>query len=193
MKKIIFSLVFILSCAILAIGIWEATVAYNNSPQNSNLTSNDEEMYALTITKSVCNILGGIISMIISLFGYIFANDDDDDSKNNNKERNGSLLQLINFGVSIWALVRYFDGNFNNNSLMTDYKDVLTVEMIVFFITLGIIGVTILFVILFCCFACCTNNISDNAKTINNGKTINTTNISTFATDISTNSTQSPV
>ena len=168
----------ILSCATLAIGIWEATVASSNSPTKIKLDDHNHEMYALTVTKCVCNIIIGLISAIMGLCNVIFAKETDNKSKDD-KSSNGSTLQTVNFGVSIWALVRYFNRSYYH-SLLTPYQHVLTVEMISFFVSLGIFGTFILTIVGICCINCCCSDCLQQKKNQNNDKDKNGTQMTSF-------------
>jgi len=155
MSRIINPLIFVISCTIFVIGIWEAIVSVLNSPYMIHLNYHDDEIFALTTTKSVCNIIIGGFLSVSSFYSSIFTPDKEDIPENNKENCLMSLLKIISFGTSIWVLVRYFNTNFYN-SLIGPYQCVLIIETIICLSTIGFIVFGTFSLLGLClCLKCC--------------------------------------
>ena len=148
---------FIFFALYLGIGSWEATVIYHSEPKcNDDIDTSDcilaTQVFAFIVVKTVINLsvaticllcillcIGGAPDIASKLTGY-----------------SGSTSMAI----TVWGLVNYF--NLSNEWLKNNYSSfqkVLFVEMIVFFILLGLITMVIC---LSCCIFCCTTSIKEN-------------------------------
>ena len=136
-KVCLFFIHSILYTVLLAIGIWEITVAASN--QNiKTLTNFEIEAYAFTIIKSILNIM-------LSLVGCCLKCKPDDNSNS------GSNIQLsiINSGVSIWGFIMYI--KMLNNNMYGPFQSVIIVEFIIMIVVLSLFGI---FFLSFCCTCC---------------------------------------
>jgi len=135
----------VFSIIIISVGIWEALIATNNNPKNNDFYGDMIQGYAFTVTKCVINILIGSINLIFGLL--LCVSDTDSKSSNLNNNPVNNILQLGSLGVNIWGLVMYFD----NYELGPFYK-VIFAEIIIFFVSIGIIVLTIMIGCCYCCY-----------------------------------------
>lgn len=160
LSKIVTCLTIIIGLTSLGVGIWEAITAQENNPKNTKYHDDMIQGYAFCIAKCVLNIIFGICVFFSGVVMCCFVMSNDDDFTNStsvtftvgkdnkkNKSSSESILQVVNLGVGIWGLVMYF-----NNYDLGPFKKIIFAEMIIFFVSLGIV-VSILFGA--CCFMCC--------------------------------------
>jgi hypothetical protein len=166
-------LMILLGLTQIGIGCWEAEVANKNS---NDLHGNNTQVYAYVICKACINIILGLCSVIEGFILTIYNNDTintNNTNTNNKKKTSSNSFQCISLGVSIWGLVLYYNISNINNSL----KNVLFVEMIIFYSALGLVGIVMVFSCL-CCFCIESGTLPNikNNKNINNDITTASTN-----------------
>jgi len=149
---------FVISVACLqfGLGVWEATVASAN-PVASLKDGAQTITYGYIVTKCVLNFLGSFTLFTNGASLACF----DDFSPSSVDEDNCQLyfFQVVGVGISIWGAVLWFD--FNATIEIVAFRQVLFVELIVFFVWCGIVAIMAFFVIItvffeICWQICCT-------------------------------------
>ena len=134
---------FILALGYGALGSWESWVAdYHKHCENQ--CDLFKQIRAFVITKATFNLLTMVIFVITALLTCL-----DEKPKNSN-----NFISVLSLGVSIWGVVIYFDqlsGDFSDNN--SELSSVVFVEMVLFFVSLGVGFVSLLGVCLATC--CC--------------------------------------
>ena len=151
----------------IILGIWEAYVINLNN--YDNIININREIYIYCITKSILNIIAGIIGFItanIILCQYT-SNDNNNNNNNNNIQYTvkiysnpvNNLVNIINMCTTIWGIVRYFDKSFYDQITIELFKIIIYIEIIIFFTNIAIL------LLLLCCTCCiCCITISNNNR-----------------------------
>ena len=116
--------------------------------------------YAFCIAKCVINIIFGLClsfsGFVMSCAVYSGATNIETsiDKKSEKKNSSESITQLISLGVGIWGLVMYF-----NNYDLGPFQKIIFAEMIIFFVSIGLIVLILFSACFFLCCGCC-NEVS---------------------------------
>lgn len=124
----------------IVLGSWEASIIDNN-----NKTFDDSQntvVAVFIIMKVIFNIGWGGYSIILSLY-FICKERDTIDTIDNNLNQNS--YGCINLIIGIFGLVEYYN---NNSNVIHQFKQILFIEMIIFY---SIYGIIITILLLYCC------------------------------------------
>ncbi len=115
------------------------------------LSSSDEDFHIVWVCNLVLTIISGLAAFIQCTTCCGTSKNKDDDNGNNN------LFEAICLGVSIWALVLWFE-KINLTALEEQYFSLFMLMKIRVYYTLvlfGLVGAILVGYILYCCFSCC--------------------------------------
>ena len=126
--------------------------------QNKEL-SNENEFQNVWISNLILTIISGIGAFIslTTCCGLTQSGNDENEKSNKNH-----IFEVIGLGVSIWALVIFFDADTNLGKLESDYYSLFMLFQIRVYYCLtlfGILGLILVLCLIYCCFAsifvCC--------------------------------------
>lgn len=133
------------------LGVWEATVAGYNPVQSLHVYSHATEVaFAYVVTKCVLNFLGALTlfnsGANLTCFEEFSPSSDEDNCQ-------VFFFQILNVAISIWGVVLYFD--YNDVIQVNSFRQVIFVELVVFFCWCGIVGIMAFFIVVTVCFEAC--------------------------------------
>ena len=116
----------------LSVGIYEAVVAYNNSPNKIIYNNIIIQAYVFCVIKCILNIIGGLC---MSLFCFLSIKDEQNASNKNISKKNslknkcfGRISFIVLTVLEIWSIIMYF-GKYN----LGPFQEILFVEVIIGF------------------------------------------------------------
>jgi len=140
----------------IILGSWEANII--NSKLNTFDDSSNNIVSSFIIIKVLFNIIWGCYCILLSLFFICKKNDMHEDKLYLNQNSYG----CVNFIIGIFGLIEYY---YNNSNVIHQFKKVLFIEMIIFYI---IYGTIFLILLLYCSmlfiFVYSTINIIENTN-----------------------------
>jgi hypothetical protein len=135
--KLIGFILMLIGILYIILGSWEASIINNKTHTFDD--SHNNVVSVFIIMKVIFNIVWGIYSVILSLF-FICKNRD---TLDNNLNQNS--YGCINFIIGIFGLVEYYN---NNSNIIHPFKQVLFIEMIIFY---SICSIIIIILLSYCC------------------------------------------